>query len=421
MRNLKIAVVGSGISGLSCAYYLSKNFKVDLFEKNSYFGGHTHTQTIKYKGKNINVDSGFIVFNEINYPNLCNLFEELNVKSYESDMSFAVSNKIDNIEYSGTNLSSLFSQKKNLLNFNFWRMLCEIVSFNLLAKKHIRKYKNYTIQEYLDLKNYSDYYKYKHLYPMAASIWSSEINEIKKYPFEKFVMFFVNHGLLKIINRPKWRTVLDGSKNYVEKILRSKNISAYKNSSVRFLYRKENKIFLDVKGKKKEYDHLVIAVHSDQVKKIINLKKEEKKMFEDIRYTKNKVYVHSDRKLMPESKKAWSSWNYIENKTNIRGVNVTYWMNKLQNLGTDKNIFVSLNPYKKPEKNKIIKVISYEHPLYNFDTFRKQRKINIIQGRSNIWFCGAYLGYGFHEDGISSSMNIARRIYKIEKEKFVEL
>ena len=139
MRNFKIAVVGSGISGLSCAYYLSKNNKVDLFEKNSYFGGHTHTQTIKYKGKNINVDSGFIVFNEINYPNLCNLFEELNVKSYESDMSFAVSNKIDNIEYSGTNLSSLFSQKKNLLNFNFWRMLCEIVSFNLLAEKHIKK------------------------------------------------------------------------------------------------------------------------------------------------------------------------------------------------------------------------------------------------------------------------------------------
>ena len=143
MRNVKIAVVGSGISGLSCAYYLSKNYKVDLFEKNSYFGGHTHTQTIKYKGKNINVDSGFIVFNEINYPNLCNLFEELNVKSYESDMSFAVSNKIDNIEYSGTNLSSLFSQKKNLLNFNFWRMLCEIVSFNLLAEKHTRKYKNF--------------------------------------------------------------------------------------------------------------------------------------------------------------------------------------------------------------------------------------------------------------------------------------
>jgi hypothetical protein len=166
-------------------------------------------------------------------------------------MSFAVSNKIDNIEYSGTNLSTLFSQKKNLLNFNFWRMLCEIVSFNLLAEKHTRKYKNFTIQEYLDLKNYSDYYKYKHLYPMAASIWSSEINEIKKYPFEKFVMFFVNHGLLKIINRPKWRTVLDGSKNYVEKILKSKNISAFKNSSVKFLHRKENKIFLDVKGKKK--------------------------------------------------------------------------------------------------------------------------------------------------------------------------
>ena len=417
MRNFKIAVIGSGISGLSCAYYLSKNYKVDLFEKNSYFGGHTHTQTIKYRGKNINVDSGFIVFNEINYPNLCNLFEELNVKSYESDMSFAVSNKIDNIEYSGTNLSSLFSQKKNLLNFNFWRMLCEIVSFNLLAKKHIKKYKNYTIQEYLDLKNYSDYYKYKHLYPMAASIWSSEINEIKKYPFEKFVMFFVNHGLLKIINRPKWRTVLDGSKNYVEKILESKDISAYKNSSVKFLYSKENKIFLNVNGKKKEYDHLVIAVHSDQVKKIINLKKEEKKMFEDIRYTKNKVYVHSDKKLMPESRNAWSSWNYIENKTNKKGVNVTYWMNKLQKLNTNLNIFVSLNPSILPSKEKIFKEIYYDHPLFDLNTFENQKKITTIQGNKNIWFCGAYLGYGFHEDGITSALHVVKRIFERNNEK----
>ena len=417
MSNFKIAVVGSGISGLSCAYYLSKSFKIDLFEKNSYFGGHTHTQTIKYGNENINVDSGFIVFNQINYPNLCNLFEELNVKSYESDMSFAVSNKIDNIEYSGTNLSSLFSQRKNLVNFNFWRMLYEIVSFNLLAKKHIKKYKNYTIQEYLNLKNYSNYYKYKHLYPMAASIWSSQINEIKRYPFEKFVMFFLNHGLLKIFNRPKWRTVLGGSKNYVEKILKSKNISSYKNSSVKFLYKKGNKIFLDVMGKKKKYDHLIIAVHSDQVKDIVNLKKDEKKMFENIRYTKNKVYVHSDQKLMPESKKAWSSWNYIEDQKNMSSVNVTYWMNKLQKLNTNLNIFVSLNPSTSPSKEKIFKKIYYHHPLFDFNTFENQKKITKIQGTKNIWFCGAYLGYGFHEDGITSALHVVKRILERDNEK----
>ncbi|MAI29079.1 MAG: hypothetical protein CMP38_02605 [Rickettsiales bacterium] len=417
MRNLKIAVIGSGISGLSSAYYLSKNFKIDLFEKNSYFGGHTHTQIIKYKEDKINVDSGFIVFNQINYPNLCNLFEELNVESYASDMSFAVSNKIDNFEYSGTNLSSLFSQRKNLLNINFWRMLCEIVSFNLLAKKHIGKYKNYTIQEYLDLKNYSDYYKDKHLYPMAASIWSSEIDEIKKYPFEKFVMFFLNHGLLKIFNRPRWRTVLGGSKNYVEKILKTKNISAYKNSSVKFLHSKENKIFLDVKGKKKEYDHLIIAVHSDQVKNIINLKKEEKKMFEDIKYTKNKVYVHFDEKLMPESRKVWSSWNYIDDKNNKNGVNVTYWMNKLQKLNTNLNIFVSLNPSTLPSKEKLFKKIYYDHPLFDFNTFKNQKKITNIQGTKNIWFCGAYLGYGFHEDGITSALHIVKKILERSNEK----
>ena len=418
MENLKIAVIGSGISGLSCAYYLSKNFKVDLFEKNSYFGGHTHTQTIKSGGETINVDSGFIVFNQINYPNLCNLFEELNIKSYVSDMSFAVSDKIDNIEYSGTSLSSLFSQKKNLLSIKFWRMLYEIVCFNLLAKKQIDKYKNLTIQEYLDLKNYSNYYKYKHLYPMAASIWSSEINEIKKYPFEKFVMFFLNHGLLKILNRPKWRTVLGGSKKYVEKILKSKNISAFKNSSVKLSNIKENKIFLDVKGKKKKYDHLIIAVHSDQVKNIINLKKEEKKIFEDIRYTKNKVYVHSDKKLMPKSKETWSSWNYIEDKTKKSGVNVTYWMNKLQQLNTNLNIFVSLNPSTLPSKDKIFKKVNYDHPLFDFNTFENQKKITAMQGNKNIWFCGAYLGYGFHEDGITSALNVVRKILESKNEKY---
>ena len=417
MRNFKIAVVGSGISGLSCAHYLSKNFKIDLFEKNSYFGGHTNTQTIQYGGKNISVDSGFIVFNKINYPNLCNLFEELNVKSYASDMSFAVSNKIDNIEYSGTDLTSLFSQKKNLFNLNFWRMLYEIISFNLSVKKHIKKYKNYTIQEYLDLKKYSDYYKYNHLYPMAASIWSSEIDEIKKYPFDRFVMFFLNHGLLRIFNRPKWRTVLGGSQNYVKKILNSKNISSYKNRSVKFLYRKGNKIFVDVMGKKKQYDHLIIAVHSDQVKNIINLKEEKKNFFENIRYTKNKVYVHSDQKLMPESKKAWSSWNYIEDKKNKSGVNVTYWMNKLQKLDTNLNIFVSLNPSTLPSKKKIFKEIYYDHPLFDFNTFENQKKITTIQGSRNIWFCGAYLGYGFHEDGVTSALNVVKKILERENGK----
>ena len=251
MNKIKIAVVGSGISGLSSAYYLSKHYDVDLFEKNSYFGGHTNTQTVTINKEKIFVDTGFIVFNTINYPNLCKFFEQLRIKSYDSDMSFSVSNLIENLEYSGTNLLSLFSQKKNFFNYNFLRMLIEVIKFNNSAEKDKKRFKNLTIQEYLQKKKYSDYYKYHHIYPMAASIWSSKIDDIKNYPFENFVNFFSNHGLLKIFNRPKWRTVSGGSKSYVEKILKSKKIKSYKNCNVRFLGKERKKICLEVFKKKK--------------------------------------------------------------------------------------------------------------------------------------------------------------------------
>ena len=351
MKNIKIAVIGSGISGLSCAHYLSQHYKVDLFEKNKYFGGHTNTQEIKVNNKKINVDTGFIVFNSINYPNLCKLFKKLKIQSYESDMSFSVSNLIEDLEYSGTNLLGLFSQKKNLLNWKFLKMLIEIVKFNNSVEKDKKKYKNLTIQGYLDKKKYSDYYKYQHIFPMAASIWSSNIEDIKNYPFEKFVNFFSNHGLLKIFNRPKWRTVSGGSQRYVNSILSSQEIKSYKNCNVKFLYKKKEKIYLEIFGKQKLYDHLIIATHADQVNEFLRNKNKEKRIFESIKYTKNNVYLHSDESLMPKIRNCWSSWNYLEHSKNSN-ITVTYWMNKLQNIQIKKNIFVSLNPSVIPEKKK---------------------------------------------------------------------
>jgi predicted NAD/FAD-binding protein len=420
VKKKKIAVIGSGISGLSCAWKLSEKFDVDLYECEKRFGGHSNTVTIK-EGKNfIPVDTGFIVFNEHNYPLLCNFFNNLGVNSYESDMSFSVSISHKNLEYSGTNFLSIFAQPLNIFNLDFLRMLYEIVKFNKNVEMDIQKFSNLTIDQYLKKKNYSDYFAYNHLYPMAGSIWSSKLNDIKNYPFEKFVTFFSNHGLLKIFNRPKWRTVKGGSKSYVEKILRNKKIKFHKNVSVKVKKRKKL-ILLKVKNSLKKYNHLVIATHSDQVKSVLNLDNLEKKIFSGMSYKKNIVYLHKDSSLMPENKKVWSSWNYLQNSKKLNQLTVTYWMNKLQNLETDTNIFVSLNPFKKPKQEKIFKVINYEHPHYTFETFRKQKEIDNIQGRENIWFCGAYLGYGFHEDGISSSMNIAKRIYEFEKEKFIEL
>mgnify|MGYP001198133693 FL=1 len=226
MKRKKIAVVGSGISGLSCAWKLTEKFDVDLYECQGRFGGHSNTVQISEKGKLIDVDTGFIVFNEHNYPNLCKFFESIGVDSYESDMSFGVSILRDNLEYSGTNLFSIFAQNKNLLNFKFIRMLIEIIKFNNSVKDDKLNFKNYTIGEYLEKKQYSNYFKFNHLFPMAASIWSTELKDIKNYPFEKFVSFFDNHGLLKMVNRPTRRTVKGRSKNYVNKVLDNKKIKS---------------------------------------------------------------------------------------------------------------------------------------------------------------------------------------------------
>lgn len=413
MRKLKIAVIGSGISGLSASWELSKYHDVNLFEKNDYFGGHANTLKVKLlKEKAFYVDTGFIVFNHHNYPKLCNLFNELDVKTYESNMSFSASLENGKLEYSGSSLGSMFAQKKNIFNFRYLKMLLEIVKFYKNVEYDKMNYNDLTLEDYLKVRNYSEFFKYKHIYPMASSIWSSSLNEIKQYPFEQFVNFFSNHGLLNLTNRPKWRTVKNGSQSYVKKIIEKENIIALKNVYIEIYKIKKGKLILRINKKEEQYDHVIIAVHSDQVKnvnKIPNLNNI--KIFEDIKYTRNEVFLHTDETLMPNLKKVWASWNYLEGNNNNQ-LSVTYWMNKLQNLDTKTNIFVTLNPFVKPSKNKIIKRIKYKHPMYDLKTFETQKKVKLIQGKNNIWYCGAYLGYGFHEDGIKSGLDVVNRILK---------
>ncbi len=408
MSHLRIAVIGSGISGLSCAWYLSKKHKIDLYEKNDYFGGHSNTQEVLCKDNKIKIDTGFIVFNKLNYPNLCRFFDILNVKSYESDMSFAVSTKNGDLEYSGSSIKSIFAQTKNLYDINFLKMLYEVIKFYNNAESDSEQYKNLTIDEYLKEKNFSEYFKYNHLYPMASSIWSSPINKIPAFPFKEFVNFFANHGLLRIFNRPKWRTVEGGSGAYVEKVLNNKKIRSYKGHKATAFINKKGIWEINFNNKVKKYDHLILAVHSNQVINILkNYKKSSLKIFSNIKYNKNVVFLHSDQKLMPKRQKVWASWNYIENKSEI---SVSYWMNKLQNLNTNKNFFVTLNPPFKPDSEKVERQIVYEHPMYDFNTFGTQKKIQSMQGKDNLWFCGAYLGYGFHEDGIKSGIQVAEKL-----------
>ncbi len=414
MKRKKVAIVGTGISGLSAAWLISKNQNVSLFEKNDYFGGHSNTKCIKTRldNKSLRVDTGFIVFNHLNYPNLTSFFKNLNVSTCESDMSFSVSMQNGKLEYGGQSINSLFAQRFNLLNLNFWKMLFDIVKFYKRAFKDVKDYSKYTIDEYLSLNSYSSFFKYNHLYPMAASIWSAPIDSIKDFPFKNFVDFFNNHGLLNIFERPKWKTVENGSKTYVDKVLNRKNLLVYKSEGVLSVKRENKKIFLVTNKKEYIFDQLILACHSDQSLQILKKPtKQEIESLSKIRYQKNIVWLHSDEDFMPKNKKVWSSWNYIDYSSfGKKNLCVTYWMNKLQKLDTRENIFVSLNLPFEPKSNKIYKKITYTHPLYDYNTIEGQNGINKIQGQNNTWFCGAYLGNGFHEDGIRSGLFVGEKI-----------
>lgn len=414
-KRLKIAIIGSGISGLGCSWLLSKRFDVDLYEKSDYIGGHSNTQTIKTRFDNrlVKVDTGFIVFNELNYPNLHSLFKLLDVKTIESNMSFSVSLDEQNFEYGGENLFKIFAQKRNILNFSFWKMLFEIVIFNKNALSDKQNYKSKTIEQYLEIKGYSEMFQYKHLYPMASSIWSSPLSKIKEYPFLNFIEFFNNHGLLKITNRPKWKTVLNGSQSYIKKILKNSSMKIFLQKKVNKVKRFKNYVQIETNRTRRVYDHVVFACHSDQILQILdNVTNEEEMYLSNITYKKNIVYLHSDNSFMPKNKMIWSSWNYIEmlKPNDQKSLTVTYWMNKLQKIDTTENIFVTLNPAKIPDKQMIYKRIFYEHPVFTKKSIESSAGLEKIQGKNNTWFCGAYLGNGFHESGFVSGLNVAENL-----------
>jgi len=409
---MKIAVIGSGISGLSSAYYLSKKNEVDLFEKDDHFGGHSYTFDIKEKNKKVPVDLGFIVFNKTTYPNLINLFEELKVPYEKSDMSFSVSVKDSNIEYGGTGFNSLFARKNNLFNFNFIKMIYEIISFYKSAPVLLKKdLKNLTLGNYLDNSKISKYFVNYHIIPMVAAIWSMPFSKARDIPFELFLNFFNNHGLFKLKDRPQWYTVTNRSRNYVSKVLDKINGEYFKNYEIKKIIRSDDnvRIFINTLGEYRDYDHVVLACHADQSLKLIdNPSNEEKEILNEFTYISNEAYLHTDVDLMPNKINAWSSWNSISKK-DLTKTCVTYWLNKLQNLDTNKNYFLTLNPITKIKDSKIIKKINFTHPYLNNKSFEMQNRLKDLQGKKRLWFSGSYFGYGFHEDGLKSSLEMLKQ------------
>ena len=409
---MKIAVIGSGISGLSSAYFLSKKYKVDLYEKEDHFGGHSFTYDIKESDKIVPVDLGFIVFNKTTYPNLINFFEELKVPYEKSDMSFSVSVKDSNIEYGGTGFNSLFARKNNLFNFNFIKMIYEIISFYKSAPVLLKKdLKNLTLGNYLDNSKISKYFVNYHIIPMVAAIWSMPFSKARDIPFELFLNFFNNHGLFKLKDRPQWYTVTNRSRNYVSKVLDKINGEYFKNYEIKKIIRSDDnvRIFINTLGEYRDYDHVVLACHADQSLKLIdNPSNEEKEILNEFTYISNEAYLHTDMDLMPNKINAWSSWNSISKK-DLTKTCVTYWLNKLQNLDTNKNYFLTLNPITKIKDSKIIKKINFTHPYLNNKSFEMQNRLKDLQGKKRLWFSGSYFGYGFHEDGLKSSLEMLKQ------------
>jgi predicted NAD/FAD-binding protein len=406
---MRIAIIGSGISGMGISYILNENgHDITVFEKNDYIGGHSRTVDINVDGQNIPVDTGFIVFNHRNYPYLTGLFEKLGVKTEKSDMSFGVSIANGWLEYGTKRLNDIFGQKRNFFRKDFWKMLSDISKFNKNALAYIKQNPSATLGQCLDDLKLGTWFRNYYLLAMGGAIWSTPVNGMLDFPAKTFINFFDNHGLLTVNDHPQWYTVSGGSKEYVKIITKKFFDKIRLNSAVISVRRSNNKVYIEVGNKTEEFDNVVFACHSDQTLKLLkDATEEEKNILGNFKYQPNKAILHSDISFMPSNIKCWASWIYNnDSKDDARpNVSLSYWMNNLQNLKTKTPIIVTLNPDRQPKN--IYSSYVFEHPVFDNNAINSQGKIDAIQGKNMTWFCGAYQRYGFHEDGLQSAVNVA--------------
>ncbi len=423
----KIAVIGSGVSGLSAAWLLDKSADVTLFEADSRLGGHANTVTVEQSGKaDIAVDTGFIVYNERNYPNLVALFDHLGVQTEASDMSFAASLRGGRLEYSGTSINGLFGQRSNLLRPRFWNMVRDVMRFYKQAPALLddASLQGVSLGEYLDSNGYSLTFIDDHLLPMGAAIWSTTAAGMRAYPLHAFIRFFVNHGLVQLSGRPQWRTVKGGSREYVSRIMSQFKGTVVLDSKIAGIRRSDDGVkVLDRSGHLSVFDDVVIATHADQALSLLaDADANERSVLGAFDYTRNTAVLHSDETLMPKRRNVWSSWNYLSepNSTGAEQLCVTYWMNRLQNIDEATPLFVTLNPSRPVNPTKIIRTFDYTHPLFDTKALEAQKLLWSLQGRRNTWFCGAHFGSGFHEDGLQSGLAVAEAVGGVKRPWNVE-
>ena len=417
-KSINFAVIGSGVSGLTVAMLLSKKYNVTLYEANDYLGGHALTLNEKLlvnnKLTNICFDVGFLVYNNKNYPLFSKLLKLLQVKSINSSMSFSVANKIRNFEYGSTGILSLTDNFRNIFKKKFWLLLKEINRFYNLSQKQLNSSKadfKKSVNIFLQEHRFNDVFITDHFLPMCGAIWSIPFKKVLKMPIQTILIFFKNHGLLSFFGKPQWRTILGGSKNYINAIKKKINGNIYLNEKVIEVIRRKNNIIIKSKNFTKKFDKVIFATHADDTLKLIkNPTKLEKIILSKCKYETNQILVHQDYKLMPKNRKIWSSWNVLNKKLKDKNsICVTYWINKLQDIKSDQPILVTLNPQLNtlPSSKNTIKKLLFRHPILDKNYLKAQSEIYNIQGENNTYFTGAWLGYGFHEDGVNSASIIA--------------
>ncbi len=415
---LNIAVVGSGIAGLSAAWLLSKRHKVTLFERDNRLGGHTNTTTVTTAEGPIAVDTGFIVYNELNYPNLTALFAHLGVRTQPTQMTFAVSANDGAFEYAGSG-PGLFGQVSNLLNPHQWRLVSDMFRFFRTAKKSLSDYpENVSLGAFLEAENYSNAFIEDHILPMGAAIWSTPMIGMLDFPAATFLNFYDNHGMLQAVGRPGWKSVAGGSKSYIERLLDDGNIEIAVDTPIQKIGRARSCVHLeDMRGVVRMFDHVVIAAHADHALSMLSdASSEEETLLSKFAYERNHAVLHRDKRFMPRRRRLWQSWNYMKRGHGLESeLCVSYWMNSLQSLPTKTDLFVTLNPPWEIHPKAIDLEVDYDHPVFTEAAISAQRELWSLQGKSRTWFCGAYFGFGFHEDGLQSGLAVAEQLGRVRR------
>lgn len=409
----KVAVVGTGMAGMSAAYFLQDHFDITVFEKNDYIGGHTNTVYVNEEGSERPIDSGFIVFNEVTYPKMLKLFKELDVPYYDSDMSFSVLESKSGLEYNGSSVwNGLFAQKKNLFNPSFWKMILDIQNLCKLAPKIVSDpaYDNLTVRDLIKKEGYGKEFQDHFVVPMSSAVWSTPQDKMLDFPAKTLVRFFLNHGFLGLDTQHQWKTVEGGSQTYKNKIIQKFKEKIKVNNGVKTVEVINGKANLEtVRGDRFEFDHVIFACHADESLSIIkNPTTLQKELLAPFHYQENIAILHTDSSVMPKLKKNWSSWNFVYRDNDSFTV---YYMNRLQKISKKINYFININGEQFVDKSKVIKRIVYHHPVFDNAAVNAQARLpELNKNTPTLYFCGSYFRYGFHEDALLSSVNLCEEI-----------